>query len=337
MNKNKNIDKNKNLRKKYGSKTSRPLKPESVSDNKNSKRRGRRPKKILENVNTSVDEADNTTNETKNDSAIILKLKIDPAKLDINKDTKEKEKKEKEKDESNSENSSSEGMFRNDIPNDNICFKCAKNEKALAVIKSKLDKYEKKNKLDKISRIHYNKLDFISYTTGKKINIKKTGIRCWWDTHKFNTLPCFLPELFHNGTYHVTGCFCSFNCALAYNLYYLKDSKIYHRKSLTHKLYREMHGLTPDDLIEIKEAPRKEILDDYGGDMTIEEFRASFDLKNEYTVFIPPLRPINMIIEERNTHADDDNDKDFVLKRNKPLTKKGSIISSMKIKMNDDF
>ena len=285
-------------------------------------------------METNDDNVDDTTKQ-KNNSAVILRLNIDPSKLkNIKKIKKNQNDKESVSGAENEE--SSEGMFKNDIPDDNTCHRCAKNEKSLALMRSKLEKYEKKEKLNKSNKIYNNKLNFISISSGKKITIKKTDTRCWWDANNFKNLPCFLPELFHKNVYYVTGCFCSFNCALAYNLYYLKDSKIHHRKSLTYKLYRELYGLSSEDIIEIKEAPPKEILEDFGGNMSIDVFRRSFiTINKEYIVLIPPIKPINIVIEERNTDSNnDDNDKEYVLKRTKPLTKKRSVISSIKVNMN---
>lgn len=320
-----------------GSKTQKPNPP---------KRRGRRPKKILDNFDeqqnsTDIPESESETNNVnKNSSAVILKLNIDPSKLKKSKPVQKvhRTKKIVNKLSDDEINEESEGMFRNDIPGDTICQKCSKNEKALSILKSKLEKYEKKEQIDKSNKIYNNKLNFICYKTGNKMFIKKTNTKCWWDAHNFNNLPCFLPELYHNNSYHVTGCFCSFNCALAYNLYYLKDSKIHQRKSLIYKLYREMYGLGSDDIVEIKEAPPKEILEDFGGDMSIDSFRRRFIMLNkEYIVFIPPIKPINITIEERNiSNEDDNNDKKYVLKRSKPLTKKRSVISSMKINIEED-
>ena len=327
-----------------GSKTSKPIYKNTIVP----KRRGRRPKKILENV-TAIDSPIESPN--KNNPAVILRLNIDPAKLKNIKKTNTTEKpatstkspiKNGKKNvqsipEEDSADESSEGMFKNDIPGDIACHGCSKKTKENALLKSKLDKFEKKEKIDKSNKIYNNKLNFISYTSGKKVIIKKTNIKCWWDAHTFTTLPCFLPELFHNNTYHVRGCFCSYNCALAYNLYYLKDSKVHQRKSLIYKLYREMYGLSSDEIIDIKEAPPKEILEDFGGDMSIDVFRRRFFMGNkEYIVFVPPIKPLNVIIEERNVDLADDNDKKYVLKRSKPLAKKRSVISSMKIKMTDE-
>lgn len=311
---------------KSGSKTSKK--------NTTTKRRGRRPKKILDDVEPDMEKKNNSKTELKNNPAVILRLNIDPSKL---KNIKPK-KNSKEKDTNSiDQEDSSEGMFKNDIPDDNTCHKCSKNEKTIAMLKSKLDKYEKKDKINKANKIYSNNLNFISTTTGKKMTIKKTNIKCWWDAHEFKNLPCFLPELFHNNTYYVMGCFCSFNCALAYNLYYLKDSKVHQRKSLIYKLYREMHGLTSDDAIDIKESPPKEILDDFGGTMSIDIFRRSFiTINKEYLIFIPPIKPISITIEERNMEVNNDDGKEYVLRRPKSLTKKRSVISSMRANVDND-
>ncbi len=136
----------------------------------------------------------------------------------------------------------------------------------------------------------------------------------------------------------MTGCFCSVNCALAYNLYYLKDSKIHQRKSLTFQLYREMYGLSADDSIDIKEAPPRELLEDFGGDMTITAFRRTFLSSNkDYIIYMPPIKPITVIIEEKNMDTlIDDDDKKYVLKRSKPLNKKKSVMSHINMDHDDD-
>ena len=300
----------------YGSKTSNVP-----------KKRGRRPKKILENV---VQEEQPQNNIEKN-SAVILRLHIDPSKLKNMKTGKPK----KSFCPKNDNSESSDDMFKNDIPRDSTCPNCSKNEKLLESMKSKLEKYESKERIDKSNKVYNNDLNFISYSTGKAITIKKTKIKCWWDCHPFSNLPFALPELRHDNKYYLRGCFCSPNCALAYNLYHLKDSKIDKRKSLVYILYREMYGLKPNEIINIKEAPPRELLEDFGGSMGIDTFRKTFIMMDkEYIVYIPPIRPINMVIEEKNVLAhDESNDKDLVLKRSKPLSKKRSVIASMKFDM----
>jgi len=290
-------------------------------------KRGRKIKKILD-PSTPVKERNNKKKE--DNSAVILRLPVDPTKL---KNIK-KESFQKEDIETSSE---SEGMFKNDIPVDKNCRKCLKQEKTISLLKAKIEKYNQKNKEAQTNKFYYNKINIVFSESGKKIKIKKTPIKCWWDTYSFDSTPCFLPELFHNNTYYVIGCFCSFNCALSYNLYYLKDSKIYQRKSLAFKLFRELHGLNADDNVDIKEAPPKEILKDYGGDpkVTIEYYRKNFiDLNREVLVCIPPIKPITTVMEER--YGEIENDNKYILKRSKPLSSKNSVVSSMKIVVNDD-
>lgn len=321
------------------------------------KKRGHRTKKIFDESEISSDREPD--NEVGNNKSVIVGLRLPfdvsksltkvpptdkPKKGKTVKKTCEKKKGTKcydgdtdnnddsENDKINySENSdSSEGMFRNDIPKDNYCHNCVKNEKALAIMQNKLDKYEKKEQLDRSIKIHVNKLNFVSMSTGKKVKLSPTKIRCWYDTHKFTTLPCVLPDVYHNDTYYFIGCFCSFNCALAYNLYNLKDSKMDIRKALTYKLYREIYDIKSDKRIEIKIAPERQILESYGGKVSINEFRQELILlEKEFVMYMPPLKAINIVIEERSTSTNNDNDKEYVLRRNKPLANKSSIISSM--------
>lgn len=351
FNKNKKINSESNTNKRMG------RKPKDSSGSKTQKpnipkRRGRRPKKILENVDDISENSSQNEDDQKNNSAVILRLNIDPNRLKKMKPNKKhntgkkkeptkkssKKKVDTDDDVPDEINEESDGMFKNDIPGDSVCQKCAKNEKSLNLLKSKLEKYEKKEKIDRSNKIYNNDLNFISYKSGKKTIIKKTNCKCWWDAHNFTSLPCFLPELYHNNTYHVTGCFCSFNCALAYNLYFVKDSKIHQRKALIYKLYRELYRLNSDEIIEIKEAPPKEILEDFGGKMSIDIFRRSFaTINKEYIRYIPPIKPITLTIEERNIDTNDDgDDKKYVLKRSKPLAKKRSVISSMKLSIEED-
>lgn len=318
------VDKRMRKMSRFGSKTRIPSAPP--------KRRGRRPKKVLESLGDIQDNV--VENVRQNNSAVILKLPLNPSRMPKmnNKNVVTNFNVESESD----KDDSSDGMFKNDIPHDVVCAKCCENEKTIKQLKQKLEKYEKKEKINKSNKIYNNELNFICFTSGKKIMIKKTNIKCWWDCNNFTNLPFFLPELFHNNTYHVRGCFCSFNCALAYNLYYLKDSRIYHRKSLVYNLYKEIYGSSTEEITDIREAPPKEILKDFGGEISINTYRESFIMMNkEYVVYIPPLKPICVTIEERNINTEkNDDDNEFVIKRSRPLSKRRSVLSSMRNQAN---
>lgn len=308
------------------------------------------------------DDKDNTQNEI---SSVICRLNIDSSRLDKYRKLKKKGPVKNVLTLENDFNNESDGMFRNDIPRDDICSKCVKNEKTIIMMKNKLDKLNNVENPDKIiNKTYRTNLDIVEYVqfdaklelasksdksdksnkssklapANKKINIKKTNIKCFWDTCTFTCLPSFLVELYHNNTYHVIGCFCSPNCALAYNLYYLRDSKVHQRKSLTIKLHKEIYGIAINEAIDIKESGPKELLEDYGGKYTISEYRKTFCSNKEYITYSPPIKSINNIIEERNTNnlSSDTNKKKYILKRTKPLTKKRSIMSSMNIVCDEE-
>ena len=74
--------------------------------------------------------------------------------------------------------------------------------------------------------------------------------------------------------YKTLGCFCSYNCALSYNLLNSVNDKN-ERTCLLHQLYKQkINEYKP-----IKPAPPKEILTIYGGNVTIENIKK---ISNKY-------------------------------------------------------
>ena len=300
----------------------------NTEDNSNNapKRRGRRPKKIVTEV--SDDESNEVENQTSGQS-VILQMKIDPSKFAKLKYSVKEKSETKKKNESEESEHLSEDMFKNDIPRDNLCGKCIKHEKNILLLKEKIEKYEKSENIIKTNKIHKNNVNMISAINGKKI-VNKNDVWCMWDGHPFNNRPFHLPESYHNGTYYVLGYFCSPNCALAHNLYYIKDAKVHTRRSLVIKLYREITGISSNENVDLVEAPLREVLSRFGGDMSIEHFRqASFMLNKEYITYYPPMKPSLPIIEERNIGGTNTEETKYVLCRKTPIKKKNSIMNSM--------
>lgn len=160
---------------------------------------------------------------------------------------------------------------------------------------------------------------------------KKTNICCWWCTHQFETLPTYLPEKYSKDKFYVTGCFCSFNCAGAYNLN-LNDNKVWERYSLLKQLYYLINRDKINSIvdIEINISGPKELLEKYGGTMKIEDYRKNSKiLGREYHKLIPPFVPLTLAYEETtiskisgkninlNKYLRDD-DK-IIYKRSKPI------------------
>ena len=138
-----------------------------------------------------------------------------------------------------------------------------------------------------------------------------TNKACWWDRHSFKTPPIGCPLVYHahktegvdkerfeeklkaanipagrNDFFETEGYFCSFPCCKAYiltqrnNMRY-KDSAAL-LSMLLHTLYRRR------DIIPV--APSWKLLKEYGGHLSIQEFRSSFG-KLEYEETINTRRP----------------------------------------------
>jgi len=125
------------------------------------------------------------------------------------------------------------------------------------------------------------------------INIIPTT-KCWWCHYSFTSPSIQLPDEYHNNTFFCIGNFCSFNCAKSYNLN-INDNLIWKRCSLLNLLYFQ----TYNKYIDIIPAASWLILTDYGGNLSIEEFRNNFIFNTkEYLVLHPPLISRQMQIEE---------------------------------------
>lgn len=143
-----------------------------------------------------------------------------------------------------------------------------------------------------------NNYDKMSINTVQKIsthNLHFTqNTKCWWCRSCFNTPSLELPEDYYNDTFFCIGHFCSFNCMKKYNLE-LNDHIIWKRDSLINLFYYKIHK----NYKEITPAPHWMILKEYGGCLTIEEFRNNFIINSkEYIILHPPLISRQMQIEE---------------------------------------
>ena len=164
--------------------------------------------------------------------------------------------------------------------------------------------------------------------------MKKTDIVCWWDTCSFDNIPCFIPEKYYDNTFYVFGCFCSFNCALAYNLN-ISDHKykVFDRHSLIQKFYSVMTG--KNNIISI--APPREILKKYGGNTEIKDYRKLFNLINKkYKLKLPPIINLIPCIEEKTktkVHESINNTpsvKKFNIQKNNIIPVKKKLIHNIK-------
>ncbi len=158
--------------------------------------------------------------------------------------------------------------------------------------------------------------------------------KCWWDTHYFTTPKIEMPESYFNGIFNCDGKFCSWECMMAYNIN-INDENISKRTSLIYLMYKKTYNVYKI----IKPAPSWKILAEFGGAITIDEFRINLTINNlEYNYIKPPIISRISYVEKipiKNENDDIKND-DLVLKRNKPLkSSKYNLESIMGLKKID--
>lgn len=166
-----------------------------------------------------------------------------------------------------------------------------------------------------------------------KINIYNINIcentKCWWCKYNFNNPNLSLPEQYFDSTFYCFGNFCSWECMKSYNID-TNDNCIWKRESLINLMYYYTYGCFK----EIKYAPSWLILEDFGGNLSIELFRKNFEIINiDYLVLHPPLISRQLQIEESYKKVENNNvvvnklDKllfdqsinNLLLKRTKPI------------------
>jgi hypothetical protein len=309
------MDPDKPIPKKRG----RKPKPKIPTEPREPKKRGRKPKKFIDGLSEykNINEVEAALKDAP-ESNIILHLPINYESIE--------KKNIFERNDSESDNKIDSEIFDQDSTTEDECKLCQKKDKQIESLKKSLMTRDK-DKL-KGKKAYYMNVKLVDIRKNKTIVVEKTDILCWWCCHSFDTIPCFLPEQYHNNIYYVIGCFCTFNCALAYNVYYIKDLKIWERKSLLFSMCRKIYNTNDAIYDELKEALPRETLKAFGGKKTIEQFRKdSLKLEVEYKILFPPIISHVPIIEEdhKGANLDDTNEKKYKLQRNKPLKSKNSL------------
>ena len=116
------------------------------------------------------------------------------------------------------------------------------------------------------------------YSRDYKI-VHKMGIKCYNCHHFFEWKPYYLPidYCIKLDRYKLFGNFCSPNCAKSYSL---NDRIFQNKPDIFGQFYRKLLGYD----FKITAAPSIFNLKDYGGTLTIEEFRKSFYNNSRYTL-----------------------------------------------------
>ena len=242
----------------------------------------------------------------------------------------------------NSDDTMSTDDYSQDDVNNDLFQKMKDQEKYIKKLETEIHEYKHiiQSTIDNngmnLTKVNRMKTDFvfIDDSTKKQIIIEKTEIACWWCTYNFDSVPCFIPEKYIDEKYHVFGCFCSYNCALSYNLN-MNDYNVGNRHSLLKRLHNTIYNSNED----IPLAPPKEVFEKFGGTLTYPEYRKNCQTNlKEYRFIMPPLISIIPSVEEStknnmniNTQFSNLN-QNLVLKRSKPIpTTKATLLESMYI------
>lgn len=143
-----------------------------------------------------------------------------------------------------------------------------------------------------------------------------SNIKCFWCCYSFDTNAIYIPLSYKDNHFDVYGNFCSFSCALSYNRKHTDIENMNYRHSLIHLL--KSKTLAKRKVEEITFAPDPSLLIDFGGNLTISDFRKLTDQKKNINIIYPPMKVIIPYIEEVNINSKNvlSND-DFILKRKK--------------------
>jgi len=260
---------------------------ESTTEKPPPKKRGRKPKggKIIQ----QTIKPDNKKQEKPN---IILHLKCSIKDLDENSEFNIKN---NTIESYNFENSKKDFLYEvisHDEPvhtttlnDDNKCYQIIQPNK-----KFQDNEEETKEIWKKLKNLEYN-------LHTNNLSDKKSA--CFWCSYDFDNPPIYIPKHMIKESYHVYGCFCTPECAVAHLMNeHIDSSTKFERYYLLNHIYSKIYNYTKN----IKPAPDPlHMLDKYYGTLTIQEYRSL--LKSD-RLFLIVDKPLIRILPE--FHEDND-------------------------------
>ena len=298
-----------------------------MADDKQPKKRGRKPKKQAMLLSNDIIKKDSE------EEPLIahLDLKLDDIELSEIEDSSEVD----------------DSLFlknTNDITNhiESELNLQSENKDSKLVVKS-----SREEKIDEIeNKIFELKFELHKLMKNSSINIEKSkfskNTKCWWCKNNFKTESVSLPECYFEDKFYCYGNFCSYNCAHSFNLD--TNDNVWKKNSLLHLMYFKTYKTN----VNIVQAPHWSLLKDFGGSLTIEQFRKKSIINtNDYLLLKPPMDSRMNFFEKtvklNNTMFSNtmyqkllDDTDDLVIKRSKPLKSSNySLDNTMFIKKKD--
>ena len=121
-------------------------------------------------------------------------------------------------------------------------------------------------------------------------NITNNKSACFWCTCDFDNPPIYIPKFYLKDSYHVYGCFCTPECAVAHLMEENLDSSTkFERYHLINHIYNIIYEYKKN----IKPAPNPHyMLDKFYGNLNIQEYRALLKSDRLYLIVDKPMTRI---------------------------------------------
>ena len=160
-------------------------------------------------------------------------------------------------------------------------------------------------------------------------NISDKKSACFWCSYDFDNPSIYIPKHYIKDTYHVYGCFCTPECAVAHLMNENVDSSTkFERYHLMNHIYSKIYDYTKN----IKPAPVPHyMLDKFYGNLTIQEYRAL--LKSE-RLFLIVDKPLTRILPEFHEDNDEFIINNKIIPSNNYQIKKKNMQSSSQSTLN---
>lgn len=218
-------------------------------------------------------------------------------------------------------------------------FNFNKNELSYELLSSK----PIESKIDDESIIEKNNFDMNdTKEIWRKLKILKHNLRmnnildkkscCFWCSHDFDNPPIYVPKYFMKDSYHVYGCFCTPECAVAYLMEENIDSSIkFERYHLLNHIYSKIYDYKKN----IKPAPNPHyMLEKFYGNLSIQEYRS---LLNSERLFLIVDKPLTRILPEFHEDNDDFIINNKIIPSNTYQLKKIPTINQKKIQTKNNI
>jgi hypothetical protein len=121
-----------------------------------------------------------------------------------------------------------------------------------------------------------------------------TTVACHWCCQPFDNVPFGMPVHFDGTTFHVTGCFCSLECATAFNFGSTESTLDKWAVYTAINAYAHTVGYSTC----VQPAPPRLALDVFGGHLSIEQFRQGCGSSRHFVKNQAPVTLLPLQIEE---------------------------------------